>query len=52
MHGTPLVSAEIVLFDLVIFSPQMREVCYNTGHMLYETNVPQVAKYNMSSVLI
>lgn len=41
-----MVSAEIVLFDWVIFTLQMREVYYNTRHMLSETDIPQVAKYS------
>lgn len=54
VHEEPLllVSAETVLFDLVIFTLQMREAYYNTRHMLSETDMPQVAKYSMSSVLV
>lgn len=47
-----LVSIKVILFDWVIFSLQMRGACYNTRHMLSETDMPQVAKYNMSSVLV
>jgi len=47
-----LASAEIFLFDWVIFSLQMRGAHYNTRHMLSETDMTQVAKCIMSSVLV
>lgn len=43
-------SAEIVLFDWVIFSLQMRGAYYNTRHTLSETDMSQVAKYNVKCI--